>query len=300
MKANGIEGRRRFRTVDLFLFGFLTVGSIIALLRIGERPQAIYALSAYGMIAMLVVLVTSPSGLGALGRAVREIYPLLLLVPLYSSLDFLNGIGQIRVHDELVRHWEDVLFGAQVSRTWWQEHGSRFWSAVLHASYFSYYVIIPMPLAWFAVTGDLASLRRSVLIIFSTFLICYVCFLLFPVAGPYYEFPRPAPWFLDNGPARLVYATLSTGSSYGAAFPSSHVAATVAAAIAGWLGSRKLGVILAIPTILLTIGVVYCQMHYAVDALAGVVLGVMMGLVFRTARERDTGPGTSRGSAAPS
>jgi membrane-associated phospholipid phosphatase len=206
----------------------------------------------------------------------REIYPLLLVVPIYSSLDLLNGIGQIRVHDDLVRHWERLLFGAEVSRVWWQQHGSRFWSVVFHASYFSYYIIIPLPLAWFALTGDLVSLRRSVLIIFSTFLVCYVCFLLFPVAGPYYEFARPATWFINNGPARLVYAVLSTGSSYGAAFPSSHVAATVAAAVAGWLGSRKLGIILTIPTILLTIGVVYCQMHYAVDALAGVAVGGFM------------------------
>jgi membrane-associated phospholipid phosphatase len=212
---------------------------------------------------------------------VREIYPLLLVVPIYSSLDLLNGIGQIRVHDDLVRHWERLLFGAEVSRVWWQQHGSRFWSVVFHASYFSYYIIIPLPLAWFALTGDLVSLRRSVLIIFSTFLVCYVCFLLFPVAGPYYEFARPATWFINNGPARLVYGTLSTGSSYGAAFPSSHVAATVAAAVAGWLGSRKLGIILTIPTILLTIGVVYCQMHYAVDALAGVLVGFLMAGLFR-------------------
>lgn len=274
------EPGRRFRTVDLLLLGFLALVSGIALLRVSERPLAAWAMLTYGLIAVLILLVTRPEA-GPVARVVREIYPLVLVVPIYSSLDLLNGIGQINVHDDLVRHWEELLFGAEVSRVWWQEHGGRFWSIVFHASYFSYYVIIPLPLAWFALTGDLVSLRRSVLIIFSTFLVCYVCFLLFPVAGPYYEFPRPDSWFIDNGPARMVYALLSTGSSYGAAFPSSHVAATVAAAIAGWLGSRKLGIILAVPTILLTVGVVYCQMHYAVDALGGVLLGVFMAWLFR-------------------
>jgi membrane-associated phospholipid phosphatase len=221
----------------------------------------------------MVVLLARP-GLSVFGRALREVYPLLLLVPLYSSLDLLNGIGQIEVYDGMVRGWERSIFGSQVSQTWWQASPSRFLSTLFHLSYFSYYLIIPLPLMWFAVTRDAASLRRSVLIIFATFLACYLWFILFPVAGPYYEFPRPAPWFTDNYPARLVYATLSTGSSYGAAFPSSHVAGTVAAAIAGWLGSRRLGVILLIPTVLLTIGVVYAQMHYAVDALAGVLLGI--------------------------
>lgn len=275
------ERRRRFRAVDLLLFGFLALASIVALVRLPTRPQALWALVAYAGIATLILLVTWRPGLGIVGRAVREVYPLLLLIPLYSSLDLLNGVGQVRVHDLAVRHWEELLFGAQVSRTWWQAQGSVFWSTVFHAAYFSYYIIIPLPLAWFSATGDLASLRRSVLIIFSTFLVCYAWFLLFPVAGPYYEFPRPEPWFTANPPARLVYATLATGSSYGAAFPSSHVAATVAAALSGWLGSRRLGIILTIPTILLTIGVVYAQMHYAVDAVAGVVVGVGMGMVWR-------------------
>ena len=52
------------------------------------------------------------------------------------------------------------------------------------------------------------------------------------MAGPYYEFPRPAAWFTDNLPARLTYEALAGGSSYGAAFPSSHVAAALAASLA--------------------------------------------------------------------
>ena len=133
----------------------------------------------------------------------------------------------------------------------------------------------------------MANLRRSVLIIFTTFLVCYLCFMLFPVAGPYYEFPRPAHWFLANWPAELVYKTLAAGSSYGAAFPSSHVAGTIAAAAAAGLGSRALGLILTIATVFLAIGVVYCQMHYAIDATAGVITGlVVAGGLMRVRSEK--------------
>jgi membrane-associated phospholipid phosphatase len=93
------------------------------------------------------------------------------------------------------------------------------------------------------------------------------------VAGPYYQFPRPAPWFTNNLPARLAYQALASGSSYGAAFPSSHVAAALAATLAAARTSRRLGLILLLPTLLLTAGVVYCQMHYGVDALAGLAVG---------------------------
>ena len=47
------------------------------------------------------------------------------------------------------------------------------------------------------------------------------------------------------------------------------MAAAVAATLAARRASRRLGLILLVPTFLLTVGVVYCQMHYGVDALAG-------------------------------
>jgi membrane-associated phospholipid phosphatase len=123
----------------------------------------------------------------------------------------------------------------------------------------------------------------------TTFVICYLAFIFFPVAGPYYVFPRPDTWFTDNVFARMVYNTLATGSSYGAAFPSSHVAAAVAAVLSAARGSKGLGWALALPTVLLTVGVVYCQMHYGVDVLAGLIVGA--GVVAGVERLRGLGEG---------
>jgi hypothetical protein len=53
------ESGRRFRTVDLLLLGFLALASGIALVRIGERSLAAWALVAYGLIALLVLLLTA-------------------------------------------------------------------------------------------------------------------------------------------------------------------------------------------------------------------------------------------------
>ena len=48
--------------------------------------------------------------------------------------------------------------------------------------------------------------------------------------------------------------------------------------VAAWQGSRRLGGA-ALPTVLLTVGVVYCQMHYAVDALAGLAVGAIVAVL---------------------
>jgi hypothetical protein len=267
----------RLRPVDRLLLGYLVFVSVVAV----ARPEATargWVLLANALTAGLIVLLARPDT-GPFGRAVREVYPLLLLTPLYGALDLLSGAGSVRAHDTAVQAWEAALFGGQPSREWWRAAPSPFWSTVLHGAYFTYYAILIVPALVLFARGRLVELRGLMLSLMATFVFCYVWFILFPVAGPYYEFPRPTGEFVENPMARLVYATLATGSSYGAAFPSSHVAASVATSIAAWRASHRLGIAVAIPTVLLTIGVVYCQMHYAVDALAGLVVGVVMGRV---------------------
>lgn len=262
---------RPLRTVDLLLLGYLSIVSVVAALRAPTRAGCWWLLVAHGLFVVLLLLLTRP-GLGPVGRTIREIYPLFLLPGLYSELDVLNS-SSMPVYDPLVQQWELFLFGSQLSREWWQAAPSRFWSTLLHGAYLSYYLIVSAPALYFAWRGDLAAVRRFVLVVIATFVLCYLCFIFFPVAGPYYEFPRPPNWFTDNPAARLAYEALATGSSYGAAFPSSHVAAALAATLAAARASRRLGLLLAVPTLLLTVGVVYCQMHYGVDALAGLAVG---------------------------
>lgn len=275
----------RYRPVDLLLAGYGALVAVVALAR--GYPGSGWIAAAHALIVVLVWLVTRPD-LGRLGRTLRELYPLVLLVGLYSALDVLSAGGAVGTYDGLVQRWEDAMFGEQLSRTWWRRMPSVFWSTVLHASYLAYYLILVAPALWFAWRRDVASLRRFVFMVMTAFIICYLFFIFMPVAGPYYEYPRPAAWFIDNWAAQLVYGTLSSGSSYGAAFPSSHVAATIAAMGAAARGSRRFGQVLAVPTFLLTIAVVYCQMHYAVDAIAGLLVGALVaaftfGLENRTA-----------------
>ena len=266
----------RLRAVDVLILVYVGVVSIVAATRVSVFPGCAWLLAANGLIVALVVLVTR-NDLGPFGRLVHDLYPIILLAALYASLDLVNGGGRVPVHDPTVQRWEAALFGGQPSRDWWQRWPSRFWSTLLHGAYCSYYGIVVVPALVLAGRDDRTALRRFVLAVIATFLACYAVFLSFPVAGPYYVFPRPTGSFVDNPMARLVYAMLAGGSSYGAAFPSSHVAASVAATMAAWHASRRLGVALLVPTALLTVAVVYCQMHYGVDAVAGAVVGLAIG-----------------------
>lgn len=267
----------RLRPVERLLLGYVAVTSGLAATRLARFPQCGWLLAANGLIAALVWLVSRRSP-GRAAAALREIYPLLLLLPLYGSLDILNGSGRVPVHDAVIQRWEAWLFGGQPSRDWWRAAPSPVWSVILHGAYFGYYLIIALPPLVLIARRDSPGLRRLLFAIIAAFVPCYLCFAFFPVAGPYYVFPRPDGDFVHNPMARLVYATLATGSSYGAAFPSSHVAVSAAATCACWRAWRPLGTALLVATALLTVSVVYCQMHYAVDALAGLVVGTAVGV----------------------
>jgi membrane-associated phospholipid phosphatase len=48
--------------------------------------------------------------------------------------------------------------------------------------------------------------------------------------------------------------------------------------------------LLAVPTALLAVGVVYCQMHYVVDSAAGVALGLIVPLAMARGRRNAGAP----------
>lgn len=270
---SGAEG---LRPVERVLLAYSALVSVVVAIRAPGLAGWEWLLVAHGLLFGLfgIFLLERP------GRSVsllREVAPLLLLFGLYAELDVLNG-GDPVVHDALVQQWEAAIFGGQPSRDWWRAAPSPFWSFVLHGAYLAYYAILAFPPVWLAVSGNTRGLRQFLLMVMTSFVVCYVFFIFMPVAGPYYVFPRPEGAFVDNLMARLVYGALEEGSSYGAAFPSSHVAATVAALFASWRADRTLGGMLVIPTALLIVSVVYCQMHYAIDALSGLAIGALVAL----------------------
>lgn len=262
------------RALDKVILWYVAIVSGLALWRAPGNPGCWWLLGAHALVVVLILFLQRPD-LGRIGRVLHDTYPIILLVLFYSEIDILNA-GGVVIHDPTVQGWELALFGEQLSQTLWRDHfPSRLASAVLHASYWSYYGLLLLPVAWFAIRKDWLSLHRTMYLVILTLLICYLTFLTWPVVGPYYAFARPDAWFLDNGPARLVYATLASGSSYGAAFPSSHVAATIAATSGAWRGDRRLGYAMLLPMLLLIVSVVYCQMHYGIDALTGMGVGAL-------------------------
>ena len=204
-------------------------------------------------------------------RAARDWLPLAMGPFLYIELRWLI-VGTGRPHfDATIIAWEHALFGGNPSATWATRAPFLPLSEWLHLSYASYYLLVLLPPILLYLRGKRDAFARTLLALAIVYAACFITYLLFPVDGPRYLVgPAHAP----DGPVRsFVLHLLAAGSSRGTAFPSSHVAASVVASLCALQSDRRVGTIVAVMTVGLTIATVYGGFHYGVDALGGLVVG---------------------------
>ena len=229
-------------------------------------------------------------------RPVRDWLPLIVGPFLYIELRWLIAGFGIPHADTLVQGWESALFAGNPSATWAPAMPVRWMSEVLHAAYASYYLIVYLPPAVLWLRRKRTAFATTMLALTIVYGLCFLTYLFFPVDGPRYLIgPAAAP----EGPMRaFVLRLLDEGSSRGTAFPSSHVAASVVASLAALRSQRPVGIAASIMTVGLALATVYGGFHYAVDALAGFVVGLTAWLLARSLCRALSTPGEQSANAA--
>ena len=202
----------------------------------------------------------------------RSWAPLLLLLFLYSEMPaIIAAVGHTSLQDAQVIGWEAALFGSQPATAWARAWDSLLFSEGVHLAYLLYYPVIFAIPAVLYVRQRLPEFHVAVTILLATFIVCFLCYAFFPVAGPRYLWPSVAP----TGPFRqFALFLLESRSSQGTAFPSSHVAvaSTQAVLAIAFFGVR--GLLVALVAIGIAAGAVYGGFHYAIDISAGIVVGL--------------------------
>ena len=234
---------------------------------------------AHALMAGLICIAPRARAQGGTARFWGEWYPMFLLAGLYGEVGVLTVNAGLH-NDALIQRLEVLVFGSEVSYRWIREMPVVWFSWLVHWCYLSFYAMLFASPAGLWVVGKRIAARQTIFAIVVTFLVCYVVFIFFPVAGPRYAFALAHNAATEVTPARLAQWLLDRGDSWGAAFPSSHVAAAVVATGMAWRHWRKLGLVLAPFTVGLVLAVVYGQFHYALDALSGLILaGVMLAVM---------------------
>jgi membrane-associated phospholipid phosphatase len=252
--------------------------STVAYLAITLVPMVRYSVNARDavplvahLLALAIAWATVRARMPVL-RPLRDWLPLALGAFLYIELRWLiAGVGMPHA-DATVIGWERALFPTDPSRTLALRFPGAALSESLHACYLAYYALVFVPPAVLYLRGRRDAYTVTTLSIVLAFLASFVVFMVFPVDGPRFLVGAAA---APAGPIRSATLwLLESASSRGTAFPSSHVAASVAAAICALRFQRPAGYLVAVVAVGLTVGTVYGGFHYAVDAVAGLVVGV--------------------------
>jgi membrane-associated phospholipid phosphatase len=205
----------------------------------------------------------------------RDWLPIAGITLVYWEVARLNDLFTLGYHDRAILRIEALLFRSQPSLVLRELLPSKPLSEYLHFGYFAYYTLLPALAGTLYLEGRREAFRYALTVVLAVFLFCYVVFIAFPVAGPWYVFERPRAgdegWLFPQ----MEHAVLAAAASEGAAFPSSHVAA----AVAMWLLAHRLSratfrvFTLIVPALI--VGTVYGGFHYATDALSGILIGLI-------------------------
>lgn len=202
----------------------------------------------------------------------------------WTEIGWLYRLTGPAVHDGSLVRAELALLGSHPHEVL---SGVVAWAPVaqaMGAAYLSYYLLILGPVIVLAVQGRVRDLADHTLGLMTVYLACFATYLALPVLGPRASLVargEPAP---DGGGvvADIMHGLFAAGDSLGTAFPSSHCAASVAAALLVFrhFGSRA-GRVAGVWAGMIVVSTVYTGNHYALDALAGVALAYLAAFFVR-------------------
>lgn len=262
------------RAGDLLAASYLGATGVLAAVSGTPTGWTLAGLHLVGL-ALVHLVAHVPVPRNPLGAFLRLGWPVAITPLFYMELATLNQLLVPGYFDAAVQGWEEALFGAQLSIVSSGWYDALWFSELLHLGYVSYYLVVPTALlaAWWSAGRD--GLEGVVFATALAFYLCYLCFAVFPVAGPRYEFVRITGPQTDGFLFTLVHGILEAGSAKGTAFPSSHVAATVTAWLAAGRRNRRVFWALSPFAVALTLGTVYGRFHYGIDALAGLLFAAV-------------------------
>lgn len=274
---------------------YLLLSAFYPVLKPSVFPQPWANAALHGGLALFVWFVP-PLLRGSRHIALRllgEIYLPLIFPLFYAEMEYLGVIYfpfENSLDPALIR-LEQWLFGFQPSIEWSRAWPWPWFHELMEFAYFTYY-FLAAAYVWLLMRAPglqteprWDALRDFVRDLSVTMLICYTFYTLFPAWGPKYF--RLGFIEVGGGPFTAIMRHIhENGAILGAAFPSSHVAASLVPWWHTWTRFPRHRWWMTTLFVLLCMSTVYNRYHYVVDVIAGLLLGALV--MYGGARLGDT------------
>ena len=273
------------------LYNFILV-IFIVIFRVKIAAYAYHL--AFNLSVILLVLLLSFSRRSRLSVGTVSLwYPLVLYALLYYQTGLINRVVVPRFLDGFFMNLDVRIFGEFPAFFLRGKQGNAFLDEFFHFFYFSYYLIIPLT-GILLFRKEVRLFKSFVFQLSSLFYLCFFIFIFLPVEGP---IALRNEYFHQGGLFQTMVDFIYTGGENpGAAFPSSHVAATF---LVAWWGSRqfeRMKIAYWLTCLFLSMATVYCMFHYAVDVIAGLLLGFLAAHTFNRVEIKRYGEEILRGT----
>jgi membrane-associated phospholipid phosphatase len=213
-------------------------------------------------------------------RLLGDIYLPMLFPMFYAEMEYLGLIFFDFEHslDPALIKIEQWMFGCQPSLEWSRAWPWPWFHELMEFAYFTYYflavsfLVLVFTARGLGETARWEKVRSFIRDLSLTMLICYTLYTLFPAWGPKYfraGYVDVGGWIFTD----IMLHIHKNGALLGAAFPSSHVAASMIPWWHTWVNFPRHRWWMTTIFILLCMSTVYCRYHYVVDVFAGLLLG---------------------------
>jgi membrane-associated phospholipid phosphatase len=261
---------------DWLTIGYLIFSTIlIAVCRQNINHWEVLLPVHIGLMSMVVGLAYARSRQVRLLSFISHWYPPTLF------LFFFEEIGLI-VHaifpgwfDDILINADYALFGAHP--TVWVEQFSNYWlNEYMQLVYMSYFLLTIGFGAYLWSKGrrdDFAVFIASTCV---AYYLSYVIFVLFPIESPYHTLRHLQQVELNGGPfTAFINLIEKHGRVHGGAFPSTHVAGSMAVLFSSYRFAPRIGYWLTPLVLSISVATVYGRYHYVMDVFAGILMAAI-------------------------
>ncbi len=267
--------KERFYPVESALLIYLLITLIPAAIAVFSNSNSYSKLIVHLILILFIPSIASFYNINTLSKqwvqTFRVLYPIGLLGFLYTETDLVNNLIFKQNLDPFFASIEEVIFGFQPSLEFSKFNPSNLFAEAMYLGYFAYYVmLIGLPIYWYVKFG-IKKAKELIYIIIQSFLLFYLFFIIFPVAGPQYYYTHSDPLPQGYLFGFLIRTIQHFGEAPTAAFPSSHVALCLIMHFMVFKQSKKIFLLILPITILLILSTVYIKAHYAIDIFAAFI-----------------------------
>ncbi len=216
------------------------------------------------------------TGPACIARSVFDVfrlgYPLMTMLFFYVVIYRYDNLFFPELLDPAFAAADQFLFGYQPARVWMERYDSFWISEILHAAYFLYYFALGL-VPFYLFFAKREKLNESIFAMVTVFYASAVTYLVLPVAGGRFdpEIMAITETFRHGSFTRLMAELYRRTPHFGAAFPSTHAALSMALIITALRCKIPLRSLVVVNGLLVFVAAVYCGYHYFVDIPAGIL-----------------------------